>query len=56
MGAPQFVSGQDTYCNLGGGLRLVLCDKMDLGFGATFAVTDNHFADQLYRTEFRLKY
>jgi hypothetical protein len=56
MGAPQSVSGQDTYITLGGGLRLVICDKMDIGFGATFAVTDNHFADQLYRTEFRLKY
>jgi hypothetical protein len=48
--------GEDTYINLGAGLRLVICDKFDIGFGSSFAVTDNHFADQLYRTEFRIKY
>jgi hypothetical protein len=53
---PQFLRGEDTYITLGGGLRLVICDKFDIGFGSSFAVTNNHFADQLYRTEFRLKY
>jgi hypothetical protein len=46
----------ETYCYLGSGLRVVICDKYDLGFGATFALTQNHFADQLYRTEFRVRY
>jgi hypothetical protein len=46
----------DTIITLGGGLRLVICDKFDIGFGADFAVTDKHFADQLYRTEFRVRY
>jgi hypothetical protein len=47
---------ETTYITLGGGMRLVICDKFDIGFGSSFAVTENHFADQLYRTEFRVKY
>ncbi len=47
---------ETTYITLGGGMRLVICDKFDIGFGSSFAVTDNHFADQLYRTEFRVRY
>ncbi len=46
----------ESYFTLGGGARLVICDKYDIGFGASFAVTDDHFADQLYRTEFRVRY
>jgi hypothetical protein len=46
----------ESYVNGGGGLRLVFCDKYDLGFGASFSMTGDHFADQLYRTEFRVKY
>ena len=30
--------------------------RWDLGFGSAFAVTRDHFADQLYRTEFRMRY
>jgi hypothetical protein len=46
----------ETYVTVGGGLRLVFCEKADLGFGSSFALTSDHFADQLYRTEFRLRY
>jgi hypothetical protein len=53
MGRP--ASGE-TYVTLGGGLRLVICENFDIGFGTTFAVTDDHFADQLYRTEVRFRY
>lgn len=49
-------ANNETYAYLGGGLRLVICDKYDIGFGATFALTHDHFADQMYRTEFRVKY
>jgi hypothetical protein len=48
--------GEDTYVTMGGGMRLVICDKYDIGFGSSFAVTSGHFADQLYRTEFRVKW
>jgi hypothetical protein len=46
----------ETYLSAGGGLRLVFCENMDLGFGAAFALTDDHFARELYRTEFRIRY
>jgi hypothetical protein len=49
-------SGGETYLMPGVGLRLVLCDKIDFGFGAEFAVTERHFAEQLYRTEFRFRF
>lgn len=45
-----------TYFTLGPSIRLSICDKVDIGFGAQFAVTDAHFADQLYRTELRWRY
>jgi hypothetical protein len=48
--------GGETIMTVGGGLRLVVCDKIDIGFGASFAVTDARFADQLYRSELRFKY
>jgi hypothetical protein len=46
----------DTIITLGGGMRLVICDKYDIGFGSDFAVSSNRFADQLYRTEFRIRW
>jgi hypothetical protein len=54
-GAFQGSSG-DTYLSFGPGLRLVVCDKIDFGFGTAFALTHGHWADQLYRTEFRWRY
>jgi hypothetical protein len=57
MNAASFTArGEDTYITAGGGMRLVICDKYDIGFGSSFAVTSGHFADQLYRTEFRVKW
>jgi hypothetical protein len=48
------VSANDqTYFGVGPGLRLCICDKLDIGFGVLFAVTNPHFADQLYRSERR---
>jgi len=49
-------AGDDNYLYLGAGLRLVICDKLDLGFATSFALTDQHFADQIYRTEFRWRF
>jgi hypothetical protein len=45
-----------TYFALGPGARLAICDKFDIGFGVQFSVTGNHFAQQLYRTEFRWRF
>jgi hypothetical protein len=55
LGSFQKASG-DTYVSIGPGLRLVICDKIDIGIGAAFAVSDHHFAEQLYRTEFRWRF
>jgi hypothetical protein len=54
-GVPVGASGE-SYITLGGGARLVFCEKWDIGFGAAFAVTSDHFAEQLYRTEVRFRY
>jgi hypothetical protein len=45
-----------TYVTMGPGLRLVYCENFDIGFGAAFALSQNHWADQLYRTEVRFRY
>jgi hypothetical protein len=45
-----------TYFSLGPGIRLAICDKLDVGFGVQFAVTNRHFAEQLYRTELRWRF
>jgi hypothetical protein len=45
-----------TYASIGPGIRLSICDKVDIGFGAAFSVTREHFADQLYRTELRWRF
>ncbi len=45
-----------TYFTVGPSVRFVICDKVDIGFGAQFAVTGQHFADQLYRTELRWRF
>jgi hypothetical protein len=52
---PQKVGGL-TYVSMGPGLRLFVCDKIDVGLGTAFAVTQHHFAEQLYRTEFRVRF
>jgi hypothetical protein len=52
---PERASGI-TYISMGPGLRLFVCDKIDFGVGTAFAVTSQHFADQLFRTEFRWRF
>jgi hypothetical protein len=55
VGTP--ISGnEETYFNIGPGFRYQFCDKLDVGFGMQFAVTSNHFAEQLYRTELRWRF
>lgn len=45
-----------TYYSVGPGVRWCMCGRLDFGFGMQFAVTDRHFAQQLYRTEFRFRF
>ena len=49
-------SSRDSYHYIGPGCRFVICDNYDIGFGAAFSLTDDHFADQLLRTEIRIRY
>jgi hypothetical protein len=46
----------DTIYTLGASLRLNICDKTDVGFGTSFAVSNQHWADELYRFEFRWRF
>lgn len=55
LGANQKSSGE-AYVMPGFGLRMFVCDKFDFGFGAAFAVTQRHFANELYRTEIRFRF
>jgi hypothetical protein len=45
-----------TYLQLGPGVRLVICERIDFGLGAGFAVTQPHGPEQLYRSELRIHY
>ena len=45
-----------TYVSVGPGLRLVFCNKVDIGLAAAFAMTHEHFANQLIRSEFRWRF
>lgn len=45
-----------TYVSLGGGMRLFVCDRIDMGVGALFAVTGQYLARQQYRAEFRVRF
>jgi hypothetical protein len=57
VGLPDVVkSSGESIWYVGPGLRLFYCDKYDVGFGAAFSVSDDHFADQLYRLEFRYRF
>lgn len=49
-------SSREAYHYMGPGIRLTICDNYDIGFGAAFSLTDDHFADQLYRFEARMRY
>jgi hypothetical protein len=55
LGSFQKSSGE-VYVAPGAGLRLVVCDKFDIGFGAYFSITQQHFAEQFYRTEVRFRF
>lgn len=51
----QAASGQ-TYLSFGPGLRMSVCNKVDFGVGTAFAITQDHFAEQLIRSEFRWRF
>jgi hypothetical protein len=52
---PSKASG-GTYANAGPGLRMVFCDKLDFGVGTAFSFSRHNLADQLFRTELRIRF
>ena len=45
-----------TYLSIGPGIRMTVCDKIDFGVGSALALTNDHFAETLIRSEFRWRY
>jgi hypothetical protein len=52
---PYQKSGGDAYLSLGPGLRLYVCNRIDIGVGSAFALNE-HGPAQWYRTEFRWRF
>jgi hypothetical protein len=44
------------YINMGPGIRVQFCDKVDIGVGAAFGLTRDHGPRELYRTELRIRF
>ena len=51
-----FQASGTTYASAGAGVRWVFCDKIDFGVAFAQAITHNHFASQLIRSEFRWRF
>lgn len=49
-------SSREAYHYMGPSFRITICDNYDIGAGAAFSLTDDGFADQLYRIEARFRY
>lgn len=54
-GSYVFPAGPSFY-DVGPGFRFHFCNKVDLGFGMKFRVSNAHYLDQLYRTELRWRF
>jgi hypothetical protein len=50
------VPAEDTVISIGPGIRLVLCDKFDVGLGSAFAITNAHYEDQILQFELRWRF
>ena len=51
--APLVASANTTIVSAGPGIRMFICDKIDLGVGTQFALTGSHWDEELVRVEFR---
>lgn len=49
-------ANDETYVYLGPGARWLLCGKFELGIGGIFALSDRHFAENVLRSEFTVRY
>lgn len=49
-------ANDETYFYLGPGARWLMCGKFEFGVGGIFALSDRHFAQNIIRTDFTLRY
>jgi hypothetical protein len=54
-GAFQRASGP-TFVSVGPGLRLFFCEKMDVGIGSLYSISENSYIKELVRVEARLRF
>ncbi len=55
-GTPLAQNAKGTIFSTGPGLRLFICDKIDIGVGTQFSLTGSHFAGETARAEFRWRF
>jgi hypothetical protein len=55
-GQPVPIHAVTTMFSMGPGVRLFVCDKIDIGVGSAFATTTDHWAEGIIRTEFRWRF
>jgi hypothetical protein len=55
-GLPLPARSLGTFANAGPGLRLVICNKVDIGVAASFALTEETTVGDLLRAEFRWRF
>jgi hypothetical protein len=54
--APPAVSATTGIFSAGPGIRLIICNYLDIGVGSAFALTGDRWAQQLIRSEFRWRF
>lgn len=55
-GLPLSAKDVGQIVNVGPGIRLVVCNKIDIGIGSQFAITKDRMASSLERVEFRWRF
>jgi hypothetical protein len=55
-GLPMSAKDVTNIVNVGPGLRLVICNKIDIGAGSQFAISKDRFAAAMARIEFRWRF
>jgi hypothetical protein len=53
---PTIVPASTTIFSMGPGLRLFICNKIDMGAGTAFSLTNSRWASELVRAEFRWRF
>jgi hypothetical protein len=54
--SPVSVEAEGAIFSIGPGIRLFMCDRLDIGVGSAFATSTPHWAQQLVRSEIRYRY